>query len=318
MKKARILFAILLSLLLTVGVFTAAVQADFGDYGGDYDYGGFDSYDSGNDYNDYDYGNDNDNDDDYRYYGGTSTDGSGGSSDGGSGTFIVAVLIAVGVLAIVYLSKRKNGKTGSRPVAAGAQATDPSTLRPMAEYLALDPQFSEEQMREKLSNMYVQFQNAWQSKDMETLRPYLTDALYAKCDRQLDAYRTNRQTNRIERISVLDVQLMGFKQQGGMDMLVARLKTRIVDYVVNDADGQVIRGSNTAEKFMDYEWDLVRTSGTQTGSSTGTKSQNCPQCGAPININRTAKCEYCGCILTTDTFDWAVSEIKGISQRTAG
>ena len=68
---------------------------------------------------------------------------------------------------------------------------------------------------------------------------------------------------------------------------------------------------------MEYEWDLVRTSGTLTGVSSGTTAQNCPQCGAPIDINRTAQCEYCGCILTSDTFDWVVSEIKGISQRTS-
>ena len=226
----------------------------------------------------------------------------------------MAVII---VAAIVILSKRKAaGKTGSqRPVASGAQPTDPNTLRSMTEYTLLDPQFSTSAMREKLGNLYVQFQNAWQAKDMETLRPYLTDALYAKCDRQLDNYRRNGQTNRVENIAVLDVQLVGFRQEAGMDLIVARLKTRIVDYVVNDADGSIVRGGKQ-EKFMEYEWDLVRTSGTLTGSASGTKSQNCPQCGAPIDINRTAKCEYCGCILTSDSFDWVVSEIKGISQRT--
>ena len=289
---------------------SASVHADFGDYGGDFDFGGYDGggYDGGG----YDY---DDDDDDSFFFGGSSSSDSDGS--GGSwGAILFAVII---VAAIVIISRKRNGgASGSGPVAPGAQATDPGTLRPMQEYLSLDPQFSEEAFREKLSNMYVQFQNAWQSKDMQTLRPYLTDAMYGKCDRQLDAYRQNRQTNRIERIAVLDVQLVGWKQQAGMDMMVARLKTRIVDYVVSDADGSVVRGSATAEKFMEYEWDLVRTSGTLTGVSTGTKSQNCPQCGAPININRTAQCEYCGCILTTDTFDWVVSEIKGISQRTVG
>ena len=44
----------------------------------------------------------------------------------------------------------------------------------------------------------------------------------------------------------------------------------------------------------------------------------CPHCGAPIDVNHTAVCEYCGSVLTTDTFDWAVREIKGLSQRTVG
>ena len=310
MKRFHKLFALLLTVLLTVGGCLFAAHADFGDYGGDSDYGdfggGFD-WDSGGDYG-------GDYDDDDNYGGGIFYS----SDSGGSGfhweTLVVAAVI---VALIVWTAKRKSagGRSARNPVAPGATPTDPGTLRAMADYTALDPQFSETAFREKLGNMYVQFQNAWQAKDMQPLRPYLTDALYAKCDRQLDNYRKNKQTNRVENIAVLDVQLMGFRQESGKDMVVARLKTRIVDYVVSDADGSIVRGSKQ-EKFMEYEWDLVRTSGAVTGTSSGTKSQNCPQCGAPININHTAVCEYCGCVLTTDTFDWVVSEIKGISQRT--
>ena len=307
MKQIRILCSVLLAVLLTVGGWVFAVHADFGDFGGDSDYGDSGGFDWG--------GNDWD-DDHYGSNGGFFSSSDPDDDDDGSGwaAIIWAVII---VAAIIFLSKRKaSGAAGaSRPVAPGATPTDPGTLRAMAEYPALDPQFSESAFREKLGNLYVQFQNAWQAKDMETLRPYLTDALYAKCDRQLDNYRRNNQTNRVENIAVLDVQLVGFRQEAGMDMVVARLRTRIVDYVVSDADGSIVRGGKQ-EKFMEYEWDLVRTSGTLTGSSSGTKSQNCPQCGAPIDINRTAKCEYCGCILTSDSFDWVVSEIKGISQRT--
>ena len=306
MKK---LFAVLLSVLLICGAGCILARADFGDFGGDNDYGGFDS----GDYDwDYDYDSDDDDDDDgYYYYG-----GSGSSSDsGGSSILGGAILVAI-IILVIYLSQRKKG--GSTPVMPGAQATDASTLRTMQEYLSLDPQFSESAFREKLSNLYVQFQNAWQSKDLTPLRPYLTDAYFNKCDRQLDAYRQNRQTNRIDRPSVLGVDLVGWKQEAGVDVVVARLRTRIVDYVVDDATGNVVRGSNTAEKFMEYEWDLVRSSGQITGASSGTTAQTCPHCGAPIDVNHTAVCEYCGSVLTTDTFDWAVREIKGLSQRTAG
>ena len=293
MKK---LLAVLLAAMLVCGAVTLAAHADFGDYGGDYDFGGGD-YDGGG----------------YYYYGGS---GDSSDSDGDNSILGGIVLVAIIVL-VIYLSRRKKG--GSKaPVMPGAQATDPSTLRAMQDYLTVDPQFSEAAFREKLSNMYVQFQNAWQDKDLTPLRPYLTDAFYNKCDRQLDAYRKSRQTNRIDRPSVLGVELVGWKQEADVDVMVARLRTRIVDYVVDDSTGNVVRGSNTAEKFMEYEWDLVRTSGQISGESTGTTSQTCPHCGAPINVNHTAVCEYCGSVLTTDTFDWAVREIKGLSQRTVG
>ena len=116
----------------------------------------------------------------------------------------------------------------------------------------------------------------------------------------------------------MDVSLSGFKQADGKDYIYARLKTRITNYVLDDNTGNLVRGSKTAEKFMEYEWEMVRSSGKTTVGSTGTVVQNCPNCGAAVNINRTAQCEYCGSIITVDSFDWVVNGIKGLSQRTVG
>ena len=146
----------------------------------------------------------------------------------------------------------------------------------------------------------------------------MTDAFFAQMERQLDRYRVNKQTNRIERIAVLDVSISGWKQEKGNDVIIARLKTRITDYVTDDLTGEIVRGSNTAEKFMDYEWELIRTSGTKTAEQSGTTVHNCPNCGAVLNINHTAKCEYCGSIVTVEAHDWAVNGIKCIYQRTEG
>ena len=66
---------------------------------------------------------------------------------------------------------------------------------------------------------------------------------------------------------------------------------------------------------MEYEWDVCRKSGIITGSG-GMQSVSCPKCGAPLNINQTAKCPYCGSIVTLINEDWALNNIKGVSQQT--
>ena len=140
--------------------------------------------------------------------------------------------------------------------------------------------------------------------------------MFAQMDRQLDAHRQRFETNCIDRISVLGVELLGWKQENGFDIMIAKLNTRIVDYVVDDRTGKVIRGSNTKEKFMTYEWTMARTTGVVTSRSTGTTSQTCPYCGAHVDINHSTVCEYCQSVLTTDTFDWVVTNIKALSQQT--
>ncbi len=326
MKRSSILkyIAVIACIIFT---FAVTAHADFGDFGGDYDYGGDYGYDAGG--NDFDFGgNDYDYDDDYDY---DNNNGGGvviidsdsddyNSSDGGSGFggILIVIIFIVLLFGIPILKSLKKNKNNSAPIVPGALPTDASTLRPVSEYNSVDPNFSQPDFCEELSNMYVRFQNAWQNKKLDDVRPCLSDAFYAQVDRQLDAYRKNRQTNRIERISVLGVDPVGWKQENGNDVMVCRLRTRIVDYVVDDSTGNIVRGSNTAEKFMTYEWTLIRTSGRVTGQDAGTNASSCPNCGAPLDLNKSAKCEYCGSIIETDNFDWVLSGIKGLSQRTMG
>jgi len=45
---------------------------------------------------------------------------------------------------------------------------------------------------------------------------------------------------------------------------------------------------------------------------------NCPNCGAPVEINASAKCPYCGSVITLEEHDFALNAIRAISQQTRG
>ena len=180
----------------------------------------------------------------------------------------------------------------------------------------MDSGFSPADFKEKLSNLYIRMQEDWQSKDIAELRPYMTDAFYAQMKRQLDQLRKDGQTNIVRRPAVLGTTLLGWRQDGGKDIIIAQLKTRFVNYIKDDVTGAIVSGSEVSEKFLTYEWTLTRTTGVKTKTSTGVTTQTCPHCGAQVNINQTAECPYCGSIMTTDTFDWAINNITALSQKT--
>ena len=298
MKKRKLeIILILIIALIFLSLITAI--ADFGDFGGDSDYGG-----GGSDYS----WSSSDSD---SYYGG---DGGGGGGNIGPVGLIIIVFLFFGVVMLSMFNKNKKGGT-AQP--AGATAVDASMLRSIDEYRQRDPGFSEPALCERISNLYIQMQNCWTAKNMESLRPYFTDTSYTQFDRQLDSYRQNQRTNYIERIAVLGVQLRGWYEQESNDCMVATVRTRIVDYTRDDKTGNIISGSNTAEKFMTYEYILIRSSGYVTDIQTrDVATINCPNCAAPLNINQSAKCPYCGSVVTTKDYDWVISSIKGISQQT--
>lgn len=191
-------------------------------------------------------------------------------------------------------------------------------LRPMTEYLELDPEFDEERIRTLMSNLYVQMQETWQKKDISPLRPYMTDKFFSQMDNQLDQFRKAGRTDYTERIAVLNTGLIGWRQSSGMDYITVSLNSRIVSYTLDDRTGELISGDKKREKFMEYEIELCRKSGTITNpESDGVKSATCPHCGAPLKLNASAQCEYCGSVIESVNTDWAICGMRGISQRTA-
>ncbi len=212
------------------------------------------------------------------------------------------------------MKSKKSGSSGSR--IAGAQRTVlPMTIEDLKKQ---DPAFSEEKMKEKIGNLYVRMQQCWQNKTWEEMRTGMDDAIFNQFNAQLNSLIKAGKTNYVDDIAVLGVDLTGFGQDDKHDIVTALVRVRIKDYTVDDATGAVVSGSKTAEKFMTYEWTMIRTKGAKSFEQTADAAKNCPNCGAPLDLNATAKCQYCGAVIQSADFDWVIKTIKGISQQTSG
>ncbi len=312
MKRRWLALALALTLAFAL---TATALADAGGFSGDSDWGGWDSgssWDSGSDWDSggstgggWFWSGGSDYDDEDAYYGSGSTE----STDGGGSGWIIGLIVIVVVILLISRNKNKSQNDPTR--APIPRAADLSAL------LAKDPNFSAEELLEKAGNIYIEMQTAWQNKDWEPMRPYLSDALYNQMDKQLSALKQNRQTNKMERIAVLNRVITGYAQDDTNDILTCYLQVRLVDYTVSDDTGAVISGSQTKEKFLAYEWTFTRSKGVTTPAADAETTQhNCKTCGAPVSINHTARCEYCGAVITASEHDWVLNNVRGLWQRT--
>jgi hypothetical protein len=79
-------------------------------------------------------------------------------------------------------------------------------------------------------------------------------------------------------------------------------------------DGSRLSGSAGVEPFTEI-WTFLRKRGAATvASKPGLIEGNCPNCGAPIEMNQSANCTNCKALLRSGTFDWVLSEITQISE----
>ena len=207
----RLLALALCVMLVLIAALPAG--ADFGDYSGDSDFGDssdWSSSDSSWDSSDWD------------------SDSYADSSDGGTlglSFWVIGIILIVAFVTTNVGGKKKRKAGGGVSWSAAANRK----LKPMSEYTQLDEAFDETELTSKLSNLYVQMQDCWQKKDISPIRPYCTDAFFTQMDNLLQRKKQKGQTNYVERIAVLYVNFRGWCQEGGNDVLVARLKTCLVE-----------------------------------------------------------------------------------------
>jgi len=243
----------------------------------------------------------------------SSTDSSGSVGCLGGNLFTIIIIVIVVITILRYM--RSGKQAGGQNVYSAAEE-EPGL--PLDTLKQKDPNFNEQVLLEKIGNQYIQMQDAWQDKQWEPMRAIMTDALYNQMARQLQALIDAKQTNHVDRIAVLETRIARYAVEGDNDVLVVRLSTRITDYTTDDRTGNLISGSTTRELFMVYDWKLTRQQDKKTLAQPSVTQISCPNCGAPLDINHTGKCPYCGTVVTLSDHDWALSVIKGISQRSSG
>lgn len=298
-RTALFCLAATLCMMGTAGI---KARADFGDMN-DYDSGGNDDW--GNDSWDNDSWN-NDSWDDSRTY----DDGeSGGSSP------VYFVLITAGVILMLcwISSSGRNtgrGRTAERqPVSKKAALPGDRTAEAEKRIRETDPEFSASDFLAFVRNVFMEMQDAWMKWDVEPIRSFLQDNLYAQTRQQVEQKKARGIINYLERISVREAWISGMQilQEGGDLYLTVILNASMVDYQVDEKTGRVVAGDRQRLWNLYYRMKFVRRLDAKTLKKEG-ESYLCPQCGAPLESGASETCAYCGSVIRGDGSEWTLCE----------
>ena len=152
MKKRYFLIATLAVFFALAAFFfipSRDTHADFGDFSSDSDFGS----DSSSSFSDSSYSSGDSSYSSYR-------SGSSGSLNSDGIPFILFLGLFVSGLFFGFVIGKA---TPTNPTIITPKPVSPS-LSPIPAYKSIDPDFNESEFKEKISNLYVQFQNAWQAK----------------------------------------------------------------------------------------------------------------------------------------------------------
>ncbi len=259
-----------------------------------------------------------------------SSDYSSSESSGeglGFGGMLVVFLVVIGIVVYSMIRSEKDSKRTTTTVgrsqtiqqSAGRNITLPDRTAQISDLIKQnDPNFSAEDFLSFSRYVYVTIQDAWSKRDLSPVRIYLHDNLYNQTQKQIDRKIANGVINKIENVAVSTAYLTAYRRDKEFEYVTVYLNARLTDYEINEKTGQVLRGDPNARYELRYTLRFARNSSIKTTSANSQtlKSHSCPNCGAPLEMSSSGKCEYCGSTITTGQYSWVLSEYSSIRNDT--
>jgi len=203
----------------------------------------------------------------------------GGAGGFGGGFGMMDLLLLAGIAYLIYWIVRRRrvalatdsttdstpyfrGTVAPYPMAGTAYTPPGAGLNDLEAGLShirqMDPDFNEATFRDSCTDRFFQIQAAWMHREVEKLRPLLTEEMLDTFRKDIEAARTNRHLNKLENIAVRSVELTEAWQEQGKDYVTVRFVANLMDFTVDETTGAVVAGSDTAPvKFEEY-WTWVR------------------------------------------------------------
>ncbi len=170
-----------------------------------------------------------------------------------------------------------------------------------------DPNVHWASISARVGHIFGEFQGAWANRDLATMRPYLSDALFSVQTYWVEEYKRQRLRNVTENARITNMQLANVASDAFYDSITVRLWASSLDYTVSDDGNKVVSGNRSRERAYTEYWTIIRGRGVKGPPRT---DKVCPKCGAPLDVSMAGACKYCSTKVTSGGFDWVLSRIE--------
>src|SRR5882672_484633 len=185
--------------------------------------------------------------------------------------------------------------------------TQPNFPAVRAAFEQNNPTFTWADFQARARLIFNELQAAWSMLNWERARPHETDNIFQMHRYWIDAYQRQGLRNALDQCQITAMQPVKVKVDAFYNAITLRIFAQGYDYTI-DKNGRVVAGSNKNLRRWSEYWTFIRNSKAKAGPAHA--DLNCPNCGAPLKVNATGICEFCGGKVTSGEFDWVLSKIE--------
>lgn len=173
------------------------------------------------------------------------------------------------------------------------------------ELINLDPTFTESSFKTKVDNIFVMLHISLMTDNMKRVDHFIGDNVYREFSDRLTTLNNNNERQMFDELNVKSTEIVKVEILDDKYVITVRLISRYMDYIVDKQSSNFKRGNNSSR--IEHENILVFE------KKRNTKVQGivrfCPNCGHPMDINKSGYCEFCHSTYNQENYDWVLTNI---------
>ena len=173
------------------------------------------------------------------------------------------------------------------------------------ELVKLDPTFTESRFKTKVDNIFVMLHMSLMTDNMKRVDHFISDNIYQEFSNRLISLNSNNERQMFDELNVKSTEIIKVDITDTKYIITVRLISRYMDYIVDKESNNFKRGNNSSrierENILVFE------------KNRSAKIQGvvrfCPNCGHPMDVNKSGYCEFCHSTYNQENYDWVLTSI---------
>ena len=176
----------------------------------------------------------------------------------------------------------------------------------LAEYKNIDTMFNESMFITKVNNIFVKLYTSIMMDKLNEVDHFISDEVMAYAQGILNNVKSQGCRQMYDELNVKDSQIVNVEVKQDVYEIKVFLQSRYMDYIINLSNGSVISGDDTRRIKVDYNLTFTKKIEAKEQGIT----RKCPTCRAPLSVNTSGVCEYCGSIYNQEDYDWVLTKLE--------
>ena len=135
---------------------------------------------------------------------------------------------------------------------------------------------------------------------------FVGDEVFAWAQSVLNNAKNQGCRQMYDELNVKDSHITSVEVKQDVYEIKVYLQSRYMDYIINLVNGSVISGDDTRRIAVDYNLTFTK----KIDAKEQGIARKCPTCRAPLSVNTSGVCEYCGSTYNQEDYDWVLTKLE--------